>query len=87
MSAENLQRVEGVAKSLDCASRIRRLHVLVNSQEMVFEFSPEDIIIRNGKQNTIDMHCGPQKPYTVGIFYVPLGQPAPADGSISELVF
>lgn len=86
-SAENLQHVEAVAKSLDCNSKVRHLHVLVNSKEMIFELTPEDVIVRNGNQKTVDMQCGPQKPYKVGIFYIPLAQPASADGSISEMVF
>lgn len=85
--ADNLQHVEAVAKKLDCSGKIRRLHVLVNATEMTFELMPEEVIVRNGKQNTVDMQCGSQKPYNVGIFYVPLAQPNSADGSIKEMVF
>jgi tetratricopeptide (TPR) repeat protein len=84
----DLQHVEAVAKSLDCSNNTRRLHVLVNSAEMIFQLAdPKDIVVRNGSQGTIDLHCGSQKPYNVGIFYVTLPQPAPADGVIRELVF
>jgi tetratricopeptide (TPR) repeat protein len=86
--AIHLQHVEAVAKFFDCATKIHRLRVTVDSREMVFELdNPSQIIVSNMKNGSLDMECGPQKPFRVGIFYLPSAQPAKADGMIRELVF
>ena len=72
----NLQHVEAVAKSFDCDPKAPRLHVIVNSKEMVFELDdPLGIKVRNRVSGTFDFQCGPQKPFKVGIFYVPPATP------------
>jgi hypothetical protein len=84
----NLQHVEAVAKSFDCDARSPRLHVIVNSREMVFGLDdPTGIIVRNRSTGSFDFQCGPQKPFKVGIFYVQSGKPKAIDGMIRELVF
>jgi tetratricopeptide (TPR) repeat protein len=86
--AIRLQRVEAVAKFFDCDAKIHRLRVTVDSREMVFELdNPSQIIVRNMNNGYRDMQCGPQKPFRVGIFYLPSAQPAATDGTIRELVF
>ena len=82
----DLQHVEAVVKFLDCSAKSHRLHVIVDSQEMVFRYGdPKGIVVRNG--GDIDFRCGAQKAMKVGIFYTPLPQPGPADGTIRELVY
>jgi tetratricopeptide (TPR) repeat protein len=84
----NLQHVEAVAKFFDCATRAPRLHVAVNSKEMVFELDdPKGVIVRNRVNGSFDFQCGPQKPFKVGIFYVPSNTSTAVDGIIRELVF
>ncbi len=86
--AGNLQHVEGVAESFECTSKPPRLHVTVNTKEMVFTLGdPKGIIVRNGSKNSFEMQCGHQKPFQVGIFYIPSDKPAGVDGAIRELVF
>lgn len=86
--AGDLQHVEAVAKSFECDSQTPRLHVLVNSKEMVFELDdPKGVVVRNGNNASFMMHCGPQKPFKVGIFYIPSSSPTAVDGIIRELVF
>ncbi len=86
--AGNLQHVDGVAKSFECTSNAPRLHVMVDSKEMVFEFDdPKDVIVRNATSSTINMQCGPQKPFKVGIYYVPSSQSSAIAGMVRELVF
>jgi len=84
-----IRHVESVTKFLDCgAGKPHRLHVMVDSKEMVFEFdNPNDVIVRNAPGSTIDLQCGAQKPVNLGIFYAPAAAPAPADGMIRELVY
>ncbi len=96
----NLQHVEAVAKSFECNPKAPRLHVIVNSKEMVFGLDdPKEIVVRNGKSGSFEMHCGPQEPFKIGIFYIPSNPPASVDdrmqgrldgwvdGMIRELVF
>jgi tetratricopeptide (TPR) repeat protein len=81
-----LRHVEAIAKSFDCGSH--RLRVIVNSQEMVFELAdPNAIVVRNTDKGYVDFQCGVQKPFKIGIFYMPSDQSARADGVIRELVF
>jgi tetratricopeptide (TPR) repeat protein len=85
-----LLHLETTLKSLDCNAKNRRLHVIANAREMVFEFDePDAVIIRNTatKEGSIEMTCGPQKPVKVGIFYMLPAKPGPADGMIREMVF
>ena len=80
--------VEAVVKFFDCTPKVHRLRVTVDSREMSFELAnPESIIVRNGTDGHVDMNCGPQKPFNLGIFYMPSNPPSPADGTIRELVF
>lgn len=84
----NLQHVEAVAKSFECDSKTPRLHVIVNSKEMVFELDdPKGIVVRNRINGSFDFQCGPQKLFKVGIFYVAPNPPGTVDGIIRELVF
>jgi hypothetical protein len=80
--------VEAVARSFDCDSKVHQLHVAVDGKEMVLEFDhPDSVIVRNATDNYLDMQCGPQKPFKVGIFYVPSHLPGKVAGGIRELVF
>lgn len=55
---------------------------------MVFEFDdPKAVVVRNGTNGSMSMQCGPQKPFRVGIFYVPSDRAVAVDGIIRELVF
>jgi tetratricopeptide (TPR) repeat protein len=84
----DLQHVEAVAKFFDCNSKIHQLRVNVDSKEMVFELDkPKEVIVRNMNNGFLDLQCGPQKPFRVGVFYVPSLQGAGADGVVRELVF
>lgn len=84
----DLHHVEAVAKFFECDSKNPRLRVIVNSKEMVFEFDdPKAVVVRNANKASIDMHCGPQQPLKIGIFYVPSHAATPVDGIIRELVF
>ena len=85
----DLRHVEAVVRSFECNSKPPRLRVFVNSKEMIFEFDdPQDVIVRNGKNGSFTMQCGPQKPLEVSIFYVPpSNKQAGVDGEIRELVF
>lgn len=47
---------------------------------------PEEIVVRNMNDGHLDLQCGAQRPFHVGVFYVPLDGAA-VDGVIRELVF
>ncbi len=85
----NLQHVEAVAKFFECNAKTPRLHVIVNSREMVFALDdPKGVIVRNGNNGgSFNINCGPQKPFKVGIFYVPSDPSTRVDGLLRELVF
>jgi tetratricopeptide (TPR) repeat protein len=80
-----LQHVDGIAKSFDCAAKPARLHVTVDGKEMIFAMDdPGSIVVRNSKSGFAEFSCGAQKPVKIGIFYAASSS---ADGSIRELVF
>jgi hypothetical protein len=82
-----MQHVQGMAKSFECRPKAARLHVMVNSEEEVFQLNqPDKIVVRNGSHGFFDINCGPQKPFKVDIFYVPSTVQG-VEGSVLELVF
>ena len=84
----NLAHVEGMVTSFECTAKGPRLHVLVGSKAMVLAITdPKQIVVRNAKEGFFDIHCGPQKPFHVGIFYVPADHSKGTNGEIRELVF
>ncbi len=86
--SDDLRHVEAVAKSFDCHAGAPRLHVLVNGKEMVLALAdPKAVVVRNAAGGRFDMHCGPQKPFHVGIFYIPTKTTPGLDGVIREMVF
>jgi tetratricopeptide (TPR) repeat protein len=85
--ADNLQHVEAVVTFYDCSSKIQRLRMKVDSREIVLALgNPKEIVVRNMKDGYLDLQCGAQKPFRVGVFYVPSAAAA-VDGVIRELVF
>ena len=87
MPLEPLQHVEGLVMFYDCSEKVQRLRVKVDSKEMVLALGdPKEIVVRNMQGGHLDLQCGAQKPFWVGVFYVP-AEGAAADGVIRELVF
>jgi tetratricopeptide (TPR) repeat protein len=85
--ADNLQHVEALVTFYDCSSKAQRLRVTVDSKEMVLALAdPKGIVVRNMQGGHLDLQCGAQKPFWVGVFYVP-AEGAASDGVIRELVF
>ncbi len=85
--ADNLQHVEALVTFYDCSAKVQRLRVKVDSKEMVLALgNPKDIVVRNMQGGYLDLQCGAQKPFRVGVFYVP-AQGGAVDGVIRELVF
>jgi tetratricopeptide (TPR) repeat protein len=84
-SEVQLQHVDGIAKSFDCAAKPPRLHVTVDGKEMIFAMDdPDSIVVRNAKNGVAEFPCGAQKPVKIGIVYA---ASSTSDGSIRELVF
>jgi tetratricopeptide (TPR) repeat protein len=84
----DLQHIEGVAKSFDCRPKGSRLHIVVDAKELTLEIDdPRQVVVRNRPTNGLQLHCGAQKPFKVGVFYVRYGPPSSVAGAIRELVF
>jgi len=86
--AGDLQHVEATADSFECLGKELRMHVKVNSKPMVFQVdNPNEIVIRNTGGSTMNLSCGPQKPFPIGIFYIPTPESSMIAGKVRELVF
>ncbi|HEX4808459.1 MAG TPA: hypothetical protein VH325_05995, partial [Bryobacteraceae bacterium] len=86
--AGDLRHVEGIAQTVECHGKQLRLHVQVNSQPMVFQIDdPNAIVLRNAGAESVELSCGPQKPYHLGVFYVPSPELEAVTGKVRELVF
>lgn len=76
-----------MAKSFECGAKGQRLHVTVDGKEMVFIMAdPKQVIVRNAAGGVLDMQCGSQKPFRVGVFFVPPTEAGQVDGTVRELV-
>jgi len=85
--ADNLQNVEAMVTFYDCSSKPQRLRMKVDSKEMVLALgNAKEIVVRNMNDGHLDLQCGAQRPFRVGVFYVP-SEGATVDGVIRELVF
>lgn len=86
--AGTLRRVEATAETFECQGKELRLHVQVDSKPMVFQVdNPNEIVIRNAGHSSLVLSCGPQKPFQIGIFYIPTPQSSTIAGKVRELVF
>ncbi len=83
---ERVKRVEGTAKHMDCVNG--RIHVLVESNEMVFAIpDPKAIVVQSADATSFEFKCGPQKPFPIAIDYVLSSQPqAGIAGNVRTLV-
>lgn len=69
---EQIQRVEGTAKLLECNGKRARFHVMVNGAEMIFGIDdPTSVILKHSGDSSFEFKCGPQKPFAVGVEYAP----------------
>lgn len=85
--ADNLQHVEAMVTFYDCSSKPQRLRMQVDAKEMVLTLgNPKEIVVRNMNDGHLDLQCGAQRPFHVGVFYVP-SEGAAVNGVIRELVF
>jgi hypothetical protein len=86
---EKVERVEGVAKSLDCAGKGARFEVQVGQKVLTFDMpSPDRILLKHNNDVAFDFSCGPQKPVRVAIEYVPAEKgTGDVAGSIRKLEF
>jgi Tfp pilus assembly protein PilF len=86
---EKLERVEGTAKSLDCDGKGARLTVQVGPKIMSFELGdPARIQLKHEGNRTFDFNCGPQKPFSIAIEYVPAsGAAGGVAGAIRRMEF
>jgi hypothetical protein len=85
--ADNLQHAEAMVTFYDCGSKPQRLRMKVDSKEVVLALgNPKEIVVRNMNDGHLDLQCGAQRPFRVGVFYVP-SEGAAVDGVIRELVF
>jgi tetratricopeptide (TPR) repeat protein len=86
--AGDIQHVEATAQTFECHGKELRLHVQVDSRPMVFQIDdPNAILIRNAGSKSVELTCGPQKPFHLGIFYIPAPDSAAIAGKVRELVF
>lgn len=86
--AGDLRHVEAIAQTFECHGKELRLHVQVDSQPMVFQIDdPNAIVIRNAGAQSVELSCGPQKPFHLGVFYVPSPESQSVTGKVRELVF
>jgi tetratricopeptide (TPR) repeat protein len=68
--AETLDRVEGTARSVDCAGK--RLLVDVGGKILAFDMSQPDMVsLRHNGQGVFKFTCGPQKPFHVLVEFAP----------------
>ena len=80
-------RVEGTAKSLDCDDKGPRLTVQVGPKTMSFALGdPARIQLKHAGNSTFDFNCGPQKPFSIVIEYVPAGDADNAAGSVAGAI-
>ncbi|HEX4228940.1 MAG TPA: hypothetical protein VHZ07_09725 [Bryobacteraceae bacterium] len=86
--AGDVQHVEATAQTFECHGKELRLHVQVNSRAMVFQIdNPNEVLIRNAGSKSVELTCGPQKPFHLGIFYIPTPDSGAIAGKVKELVF
>jgi tetratricopeptide (TPR) repeat protein len=90
---EKIERVEGVAKSLDCEGKGARFLVLVGQKVLTFDMPDPGLIqLKHNSDATFDFTCGPQKPFAVAIEYVPAatgagGKATDTAGAIRKIEF
>jgi len=85
--ADNLQHAEAMVTFYDCSSKPQRLRMKVDAKDIVLGLGdPKEIVVRNMNDGHLDLQCGAQRPFRVGVFYVP-SEGAGVDGVIRELVF
>ncbi|MGC2657226.1 MAG: hypothetical protein WA324_04555 [Bryobacteraceae bacterium] len=86
--AGDVQHVEATAQSFECRGKELLLHVQVNAKPMIFLVDdPNDILIRNAGGPSVQLSCGPQKPFHLGVFYTPAPNADAVAGKVKELVF
>jgi Tfp pilus assembly protein PilF len=86
--AGDLRHVEATAQTFECHGKELRLHMQADSKEMVFQIDdPNEILIRNAGRTSLELTCGPQKPFHLGIFYIPTPELSAITGKVRELVF
>jgi tetratricopeptide (TPR) repeat protein len=86
--AGGVQHVEATAQTFECHGKELRLHVQVDSRPMLFQIDdPNEILIRNAGSKSVELTCGPQKPFHLGIFYIPTPELGSIVGKVRELVF
>ena len=86
---ETTEHVEGIAQSLDCGSKVVRFTILAGQKTMSFAMeNPQRVQLVHDGQATFEFNCGPQKPFSVAIEYVPAKDPTQGvAGSIRKLQF
>jgi hypothetical protein len=69
---EKLQRIRGVARSVDCSADRKRLQVQVGNEMKTFDLpGPRAIEMMRSHGGNFDFACGPLKEFPVGVEYAP----------------
>jgi tetratricopeptide (TPR) repeat protein len=70
---EKLQSVKGLAQSIDCATGGNRLRLQSGQKDFVFILpDPKAIEFTSVTGGTLNLRCGPQKPFNVMVEYAPV---------------
>ena len=69
---EDVARLEGVAKMLECKGESARFHMTAGGKTLVFSIpDPGRVLIKHLGAATFDFSCGAQKPFAVVVEYSP----------------
>src|SRR5262249_30485176 len=85
---EELKRVEGIAKNIDCSGKFAKFQIQSGSHVLTFDMSePNRILLKHEGAETYDFQCGPQKAFRVAVEYVPAAKPGGSAGIMRQLEF
>lgn len=73
---EKVERMEGTARSLNCAGDTVSFSIQSGNRIVTFDMpQPDRIQLKHNGDVTFDFICGPQKPFPIAVEYVPAAQP------------
>ena len=86
--AGDLRHVESTALTLRMQWQGASSACPGQSRPMVFQIDdPNEILVRNAAHSSLELTCGPQQPFPLGVFYIPTPESGTITGRVRELVF
>ncbi|MDP9053910.1 MAG: hypothetical protein M3N93_06350 [Acidobacteriota bacterium] len=87
-SGEKLDRIQGIAKNIDCSGKFPRFQIEAGGKVLSFDMTqPDRVWLKHKGMATYDFYCGPQKPFPVAVGFVAGKSGQPSLGILRQLDF